>query len=269
MNKRQFQELIWQKGRELYRSMPWREDTRGYYVLVSELMLQQTQVTRVAPKFEQFIARFPDEQALAKASLADVLALWQGLGYNRRARFLQQAAQMIVRDYAGAFPDTKQALHMLPGVGKNTAGAVLAYTFNQPALFIETNVRTVYIHHLFADRDEVTDQEILASLDATMDREHPREWYWALMDYGTHLKSQGVKTNARSKQYKKQSRLEGSVRQVRGQIIKLLTEQGNMTDVALRQLLNADARYEPALQGLVRDGLVLVSPGFISLRLSV
>ena len=148
-NRRQFQEYIRQRGYELYREMPWRQDTRGYYVLVSELMLQQTQVSRVLPKFTQFITLFPDEQTLARASLSEVLVVWQGLGYNRRARYLHEAARMIVERFEGIFPKTEAELLRLPGVGKNTAGAILAYTYNQPAIFVETNIRTVFLHHFF------------------------------------------------------------------------------------------------------------------------
>ena len=246
--------------------MPWRRDTRGYYVLVSELMLQQTQVSRVMSKFAQFIAAFPDESTLANAELADVLKLWQGLGHNRRAKFLLSAARMIATDLGGRFPDNEPDLLRLPGVGKNTAGAILAYTFNQPSIFIETNIRTVLIHHLFTDQDEVTDAELRLALEATLDCEHPREFYWAMMDYGAHLKAQGIRTNARSKHYKKQSKLEGSVRQVRGQIIAALTQRGVQTEEQLREYLRADERFEPALRGLVKDELVVASSRYIALR---
>lgn len=219
-------------------------------------MLQQTQVARVIPKFEAFIARFPSERELAQASLADVLALWQGLGYNRRAKFLHQAARQIVE--LGAFPDTYDGLVALPGVGKNTAGALLAYAYNQPALFVETNVRTVYLHHLFAGEVGVSDAEILARLANTIDHEHPREWYWALMDYGAWLKSQGVRNNAASKSYKKQSPLKGSVREIRGQIVKVLSQRGEMSETELQALVTYDERYLLARDGLVADGLVRV-----------
>lgn len=266
MNVNEFQQLIRLKGHELYRDMPWRQDTRPYYILVSELMLQQTQVSRVIPKFEQFIAAFPDTAALARASLADVLTFWQGLGYNRRAKFLHLSAQRVMDEYGGVFPESEKALCTLPGVGKNTAGALRAYAFNQPALFVETNVRTVYIYHLFPDQDTVSDDEVLSALRETIDQENPREWYWALMDYGSHLKSQGVRTNARSAHYTKQSPLEGSVRQVRGRILKQLTSTGPQSEVALRVAIVADERYEQALSGLVRDGLVEVSGENVRLR---
>lgn len=234
--------------------MPWREDTRPYYVLVSELMLQQTQVLRVIPKFEAFIAMFPSEHDLAEASLAEVLTLWQGLGYNRRAKFLHEAAKTIVQ--LGEFPDTYDGLVALPGVGKNTAGAILAYAYNQPSIFIETNVRTVYIHHFFVDQTEVSDAEIQLLLEQTIDTEHPREWYWALMDYGSWLKSQGVRTNAVSKGYKRQSPLKGSVREIRGQIVKALATHGELSEANLRMHITYDDRYTHALDGLIKDNLV-------------
>ncbi len=246
-------EIIHRKGHELYREMPWRQDTRPYYVLVSELMLQQTQVDRVLPKFQAFIRAFPNEQVLAKASLADVLVLWQGLGYNRRAKYLHDAAKKIVA--LGGFPDTVDGLLELPGVGKNTAGAILAYSYNYPTLFIETNVRTVYFHHFFSDGNVVDDKQVLELLEQTLDKEHPREFYWALMDYGSWLKRQGIGRIQQSKHYKKQSPLKGSIREVRGEIIRLLT-LADSNEAELKSRLPADGRFEQALSGLIRDGLV-------------
>lgn len=251
----EFQEIIWQKGRELFREMPWRENTQPYYVMVSEIMLQQTQVDRVIPKFEAFMERFPSIDALAKASLAEVLQLWSGLGYNRRAKFLHEAAQKISTEYNGTFPETKEELIKLPGVGINTAGAMLAYSFNKPEIFIETNVRTVYFYHFFLDHEEVSDTELRAVVEATIDTEHPREWYWALMDYGSYLKRQGIGQNNKSRHYKKQAPLKGSVREVRGQILKLLTVK-DLKEAELRLELKADERFESALLSLEKEGLI-------------
>ena len=264
MNEREFQELIWTKGHELYREMPWRQDTRPYYVLVSELMLQQTQVDRVIPKFEAFIDMFPDVESLAGASLAGVLNLWNGLGYNRRAKFLHESAGKIMTDHNSAFPSSYAELIQLPGVGANTAGAILTYAFNQPAIFIETNVRTVFFHHFFPDADQVDDKEIRALLEVMIDRENPREFYWALMDYGTWLKRNGASRIHVSKHYKKQPPLKGSVREVRGQIIKQLTT-GNITEHELRHVLRADARFSAALGGLIADGLVIETADILHL----
>lgn len=250
-----FKAEVWKWGQKLYREMPWREDTRPYYVLVSELMLQQTQVERVVPKFKAFITIYPDERSLANASLAEILKLWNGLGYNRRAKFLHEAAKKIVIEFNGKFPRTKRELLSLPGVGANTAGAILTYAFNQASPFIETNVRTVFFYHFFENREAIADKEIMEVLEKAVDREHPREFYWALMDYGTYLKKKGMGKIALSKHYKRQSVLKGSVREVRGQIIRLLTSADETIDTVKARLM-ADERFTPALEGLIKDGLV-------------
>jgi A/G-specific adenine glycosylase len=255
VDKDEFQAMIWQKGRELYRPMPWRDNTDPYYVLVSELMLQQTQVDRVVPKFLAFIERFPSLQVLADASLADVITLWNGLGYNRRAKYLHEAARRVVADFAGKMPARYDELLQLPGVGPNTAGAIMNYAYEQPVVYIETNIRTVYFHHYFLDDDQVTDAQLRRAVDLTIDREHPRQWHWALMDYGAFLKKQGVGRIAKSAHYKKQSPLAGSVREVRGQIIRALMT-GDYDETSLRQIVQADERFTAALHGLVADQLI-------------
>lgn len=265
MNYKEFCEIVWNEGRERYRDMPWRSDTQPYYVLVSELMLQQTQVDRVIPKFNAFIAAFPTVHALASASLAQVLTLWQGLGYNRRAKYLHSAARVIVREYGGVFPVQKDTLLSLPGVGPNTAGAIMNYAYNTPEPFIETNVRTVYFHHFYPDGQVVGDEELLALVAATIDTEHPREWYWAMMDYGSWLKRQGAGRLAQSKHYKKQAPLKGSVREVRGQILRVLT-QGPLDEQQLRQVTSADERFDAALAGLLSDELIVKANGVYSLN---
>lgn len=255
METAEFTEFIAERGRGLYRTMPWREDTRPYFVLVSELMLQQTQVERVVPKFEAFIKRFPSEKVLAAASLAEVLGFWSGLGYNRRAKFLHEAAMMIVYELSGVFPSTKETLLKLPGVGNNTAGAILAYAFNQPAIFIETNVRTVYFYHFFPQGDKVDDKEIIPLLEQTLDKQSPRDFYYALMDYGTWLKKQKLGSVVQSKHYKKQPALKGSLREMRGRIIRELVH-GEKSAAELQKQLVSDTRFGPALAGLLRDGLL-------------
>lgn len=252
---RAFRETVWQRARELYRPMPWRDKPTFYHVLVSELMLQQTQVPRVRVKFAEFMQAFPDVEALAAAPLSDVLRIWQGLGYNRRAKFLHEAARYVV---AHGQPTTREGLMRLPGVGHGTAGALMNYVYEVPTAFVETNVRTVYFNHFFEGRAGVSDRELLTLVDATMDREHPREWYWALMDYGTWLKRQGAAKLVYSKHYHRQSPLKGSVREVRGQIITRLTERDYTVD-ELADTLPADERFDAALTGLVRDGLVQCS----------
>jgi A/G-specific adenine glycosylase len=253
MTSADFTKLIKEKGRELFRDMPWRADTRPYHVLVSEIMLQQTQVSRVLPKFHEFITKFPHEKTLAQADLADVLKIWQGLGYNRRAKFLHETAKEIVR--RNRFPNTQKELQKLPGIGENTAGAILTYSFNQPAIFVETNIRTVYLHHFFHNKTNISDKEIREKLSQKLDKDNPRKFYWALMDYGTYLKENGIKNTANSHHYKKQSPLAGSIREVRGQIIRELTTK-NLTENDLRKNLNADKQFDPALHGLLKDNLI-------------
>lgn len=256
MQSEAFTRFVHERGTALFRDMPWRRNTGAYNILVSEIMLQQTQVDRVLPKFEAFMARFPDVAALASAPLADVLVLWSGLGYNRRAKFLHEAAKMIVREFGGELPGIHTELMRLPGVGVNTAGAILAYAFNQPVVYIETNVRTVYLHHFFESNSQVSDAMIREKVEATLDRREPRLFYWALMDYGSWLKRSGVKNTARSKHYRKQAPLEGSVRQVRGHIVRALT-RGECSLDALRQAVDTgDGRFESAYEQLLLERLI-------------
>lgn len=233
--------------------MPWREDPTPYKVVVSELMLQQTQVERVVPKFVNFISLFPDFPTLAKAPLSDVLIAWQGLGYNRRAKYLHELAKTVVG--LGALPETQDELVKLPGIGTNTAGAILAYAFDQPVVYIETNIRTVYLHHYFADKFDVDDKELLPVIERTLERDEPRAWYSALMDYGAYLKKQGMGRNNASKHYKKQSKFEGSVRQMRGAVLRALAT-GPLTIDELKKAIDADERFNAALSGLEEEHIV-------------
>lgn len=204
--------------------LPWRNTTDPYKIAVSELMLQQTQVSRVIEKYQRFLQTFPTVQDLAAAPLSQVLQLWVGLGYNRRAKFLHQMAQVVVSDYGGIFPKDIATLKMLPGVGAYTASAIAAFAYDIPSVCIETNIRTVYIHHFFTDQKDVSDAQLLPLIEKTLPTSGVRQWYWALMDYGSYLKTQGIKTHRVSAGYKKQAAFKGSLRQVRGAIIRTLTE---------------------------------------------
>lgn len=239
--------------------MPWRDQPTPYFVLVSEIMLQQTQVPRVLEKFAIFTERFPTLQALAAASLGEVLAAWSGLGYNRRAKYLWQAAQQVMQGYAGQLPASREALLGLPGVGPNTAGAIVAYAYNQPAVFVETNIRTVVLHHFFAGSAAVADAQIAAVVAQTLDQQNPRQWYWALMDYGTHLKRQTRGQLERAQAYRRQSRFAGSRRQLRGQIVRLLI--GRALPRQELAALVADERLGEVLASLQRDGLIRLTAG--------
>ncbi len=255
-----FQETLWNFYAANERDLLWRQPEPDgnfdpYKILVSEIMLQQTQVVRVTPKYQEFLLKFPTVSVLATSSLSDVLEVWQGLGYSRRARFLREAAWMIEDEFAGEFPGTIQELVKLPGVGVNTAGAIMNYAYNQPTVFVETNVRTVYIHHFFADRTDVHDRELLPLIEATMNRENPREFYWALMDYGTYLKQTVGNLNRASKHYAKQSTFEGSARQVRGEVLRQL-QSGPQSLPVLQQAI-VDDRLQSVLDGLQRDQMIV------------
>ena len=239
------------------RRMPWRETTDPYRVLVSEVMLQQTQVDRVQPKYEAFLATFPDIASLARASPADVLRAWQGLGYNRRALALHSAAARIVEEFGGHVPDDPDQLETLPGIGPATAAAIAAYAFNRPTVYIETNVRRVFLHFFFRDRTGVTDTEIRQLVERALDREHPREWYWALMDYGTMLAKTTANPNRRSAHHTHQSPFEGSGRQLRGRILKVLLGTGPLGVDGLADATGAaPVRLRPILDQLRNEGFV-------------
>lgn len=257
-------EFYWAHGRH---GLPWRQfEPDGvldpYKVLVSEVMLQQTQVSRVIPKFQAFVRQFPTVQSLATAPLSDVLRAWNGLGYNRRAKFLWQAAGKIVADFDGRIPERIEDLVTLPGIGRNTAGAIVAYAYNKPVVFIETNIRTVFIYHFLADEQEVTDKEIADLVAATLP-DNAREWYWALMDYGTYLKQTVGNVSKQSKHYSRQSAFEGSRRQVRGQVLRILSAKPHK-EPSLAQLI-ADTRLPEVLEDLEREGLIAKTGGQYSL----
>ncbi len=252
-----FQQTAWDyyvaHGRH---DLPWRVSQPDgsfdpYKILVSEFMLQQTQVLRVIPKFAEFLKQFPTIETLAESTLAEVLSAWSGLGYNRRAKYLYNAAQTLISKEA---PWKYEDLVACKGVGPNTAAAVLVYSYNQPLVFIETNIRTVYIHHFFHDQQGVADSDILALAQQMLDRQNPREWYWALMDYGLYLKQSIGNLNKLSKHYTKQSRFTGSRRQIRGRVIRLLVERP-MSQADLASAIS-DERLLPVLDDLRREGLI-------------
>lgn len=259
-----FKETVWQFYGRQGRVLPWRTPEADgtfdpYKILVSEFMLQQTQVTRVVPKFEQWLVRFPTLAHVAQATLAEVLQAWSGLGYNRRAKFLWQAAQAIVRTHQGVVPSQLQRLTALPGIGVNTAAAILTYAYNQAVPFIETNVRTVYIHAFFADRDDVADNELMPYVVRTLEAESPREWYWALMDYGTFLKASVGNVARASRHYKKQSTFNGSVRQLRGRVIRQLASQACALSTLQQQI--GDERLPKVLEALLAEQLIRYQDG--------
>jgi A/G-specific adenine glycosylase len=240
------------------RDLPWRNTDNPYYILVSEIMLQQTQVERVMEKYGQFMARFPDVVSLAKASLKEVLEVWQGLGYNRRAISLLKLAGIIVSEYEGKVPDDAEELVKLPGIGRATAGCLLAFAFHTPSVFIETNIRRVFIHHFFQDRADVHDNEIIALVEATLDRKNPRDWYYALMDYGSQLKKEIENPNKKSAHYARQTPFEGSDRKIRGAILNVLVRKTFMTEETITISIGSEKeRTEKILAALAQEGFIV------------
>lgn len=266
MNDQDFVKEIYSHYRKNGRhNLPWRTPalkiSKGgtidpYRIMVSEIMLQQTQVDRVIPKYKAFLKRFPTIKVLANATLADVLAQWSGLGYNRRAKFLKLAAEKIITEHAGIFPRSREAIDALPGIGDYTAGAICAFAFNQPELFLETNIRAVYIHFFFPKKHAVTDKSILGILARTIDKGHSREWYSALMDYGTKLKGETANPTRRSKTYAKQSVFKGSIREIRGKILKHLVSHTTVSVHDLQGFSSDTSKLKQAIEGLVRDSLI-------------
>lgn len=253
----EFRNLIYTYYHEHGRVLPWRRTRDPYRILVSELMLQQTQVDRVAGKHEAFLEAFPDFQALARAPLEAVLQRWQGLGYNRRALALKTIAVRIAEEFGGVLPRSPDVLATLPGIGSATASAICAFAFNSPVVFIETNVRTVFIHFFFTGDEKVTDPAILPLVAQTLDRDNPREWYYALMDYGTMLKKNGKTAHRKSASYRKQPGFQGSTRQTRGKILRLLLSEGALRDLDLAETLGLNVEsVHKLLTELQKEGFV-------------
>ncbi|HUQ29994.1 MAG TPA: A/G-specific adenine glycosylase [Candidatus Paceibacterota bacterium] len=258
MSYTSFRKTVWAHYKKNGRhDLPWRKTRDPYRILVSEVMLQQTQVERVIPYYKNFLEKFPTPKALATASLAEVLKAWQGLGYNRRAKMLWQAAKEVTKKYRGIFPKTAGELEELPGIGPYTARAVATFAHNDNSIFIETNIRTVITHHFFSRRRRVADTELVEVLTRLLPKGKAREWYAALMDYGSYLKRSGVKLNAKSKHYTKQKQFKGSDREARGAILRELAK-GNQTQKRLTGLLG-DARVNQIkfqLTKLRAEGLI-------------
>lgn len=254
---KKFEKLIWDYYQKEGRVFPWRKTTNPYRILVSEVMLQQTQTSRVIKKYREFLKRFPSLSSLVSAPLGEVIATWQGLGYNRRAMYLHKAAKTIQEIYNRKIPSDYEKLIQLPGIGQSTAGAVCAFAFNTSKPFIETNIRRAVIHFFFPKQKDISDKKILQILNRVTPTKRAREWYWALMDYGAMLqKEEKENPNKRSKHYKKQSQFEGSRRQLRGKIIKELLN-GGKTKKELQKKFGASLiSLGELIENMKKEGLI-------------
>ena len=268
-----FKKRIWAHYRRAGRaSLPWRHTRDAYAILVSEIMLQQTQVSRVEKYYEKFIKRFPGFRALAQAKTSDVLKAWQGLGYNRRAIFLKRSAEIIIERYDGHLPRERAALEELPGIGKGTSGSLMAFAFNAPEIFIETNIRRVFIHFFFPRRRKVTDAELERYIERSVDRKNPREWYWALMDYGAAMPAAPAlraNPNRRSAHYKKQSLFSGSDRELRGKIMRsTLSQKKNKMSAKelLKELAVPRERFIDIIKNLIKEGFIVKRGDYLCIK---
>lgn len=288
-----FKKTIWDYYKKYGRhDLPWRKTKDPYKILVSEVMLQQTQVSRVIEKYKSFLQKFPTVEVLAKAPLKDVLLEWQGLGYNRRAKYLKLCAEKVVSDYKGTFPKTLVELLKLPGIGPATAGDILAFAYNIPVPVIETNIRSVFIHFFkgvegaLADTQTntyarsnlrtgtpspptskfrkvsslISDKELLPLIEQTLDTKNPREWYWALFDYGAHLK-QTRNPNTQSKHYVKQFPFKGSNREKRSQILKLILEKPRTEKEIIKTLGYESEVIHKNLKQMIKENLIKKEKG--------
>jgi A/G-specific adenine glycosylase len=236
------------------RKFPWRRTRDPYRIAVSEIMLQQTQTHRVVPKYRAWLREFPDWASLSRAGSSDVLRLWQGLGYNRRALALHRLAYVVRSEHGGKLPEDPALLAKLPGIGPYTAGAIAAFAFGRAVPIIETNIRRVFLHRFFKDGTGVPDSRILPLIEATLDRKDPRTWYWALMDLGASLGRLKVNPNLRSRAYRKQAPFKGSDREIRGKLLKLLLSRPSWNKQDLLKAAGAGLRGERSLEGLLREG---------------
>jgi A/G-specific adenine glycosylase len=261
-----FCQFIWSFYALNQRDFAWRNVDDPYQVFISEIMLQQTQTQRVIQKYEEFLNVFPTFQDLAQARLHDVLSVWQGLGYNRRGKFLHESAQRIVVEHKGILPASPALLVELPGIGPATAASMVTFAYNIPTIFIETNIRAVYLYSFFPGQDKIHDRDIEPLVAATVDQNNPREWYYALMDYGVYLKKKYPNPSRKSVHHTKQSTFEGSDRQIRGMIIRLLTRFTRINrTVAVHDINKEPDRVERIIDELIAERFIKMTQGVLEI----
>jgi A/G-specific adenine glycosylase len=239
----------WAKNK---RDLPWRNTDDPYKIMVSEIMLQQTQVSRTIEKYLAFIEQFPTVEALAQATTAEVLTMWSGLGYNRRALWLQEAAKEIVA--MGSFPETAEKLIKLKGIGPYTSRSILIFAFNQDLATIDTNIRRILIAEGFAD-EETTEKELFNIAEQIYPKGRSRDWHNALMDYGSlevTARKTGIKPTTQQPKYKKSGRF------YRGQVVKYLTKHKKATlKTLVKECAIPNEQEEKVINSLIKDGLII------------
>lgn len=268
---RKFQKTVWDYYEKNKReNLPWRKAITPYKVYVSEIMLQQTQVDRVVDFFNKWMKEFPTIKTLAEAKQSDVLRIWKGLGYNSRAIRMKRTAEIIMEKFHGKFPKSYHDILSLPGIGPYTAGAISAFAYNESLVFIETNIRRVYLHHFFKDQENIHDKDLVEFITKSVSQDNPREWYWALMDYGSYLGKTIPNPNKKSRHYTKQSTFKGSNREIRGKILEILLKKKKLSIEKLEEKLenfsDDKERIESIVSGLEKEGFLVLTNGKVVLK---
>lgn len=259
-----FINTVWDYYKSNKRIFPWRETSNPYHIFVSEIMLQQTQANRVIPFYTRFISRFLSIYQLANSTFSDIVRVWKGLGYNRRATYIHESAKIIVKKNKGIIPKDCTILDSLPGIGPNTACSIITFSYNIPTVFIETNIRTVYIHHFFDDaKNCVSDKGILTLVKETLDKSNPREWYWALMDYGSFLKKQYPHLLQKSNTYEKQRPFVGSQREVRGKIVDLLIRKTCLNITEMKKHIRTKHDIDEIIHTMAKEKIIKITKGSV------
>ena len=269
--------LSWYSSQK--RDLPWRKTTDPYHILVSEVMLQQTQVDRVIPKYLAFLQRFPTVQDLANASAGEVIKMWSGLGYNRRAVKLHECAKAVVEKFQGIFPSYEEELQQLQGIGPYTSAAIMAFAYNKPALVIDTNVRRVFFR-IFLGEEEVLEQ-LQETIARYVSKKQSRDYHNALMDFGSAIctarapkcescvfAKECVSTKTYSKQEMEemasrifkttQSKFVGSNRYYRSLVLKAVQKNDGISVQDLGKLLPKDKDAQDLVSQLVKDKLIIL-----------
>ncbi len=262
---RQFQKMIFKWWKTHRRDLPWRKTHDPYKILVSEIMLQQTQVSRGLPKYLEFLNVFPTVEKLASAKTSSVLRMWKGMGYNRRALYLQKAAQTIVTVHHGVFPKNEQQLTALSGVGKYTARAILVFAYKMDVAMVDTNIRQIITHFFFADIPQ-TEKIIQEVAELLVPKGKSWEWHQALMDYGAIALERNKQRTAK----KKEKPFKETNRYFRGRLLDLVYEKKWKERDLLAELVRGFGKdnefMEQVMRGMVKDGLIVRSKtGIISL----
>ena len=259
---RVFQNRIFSWWARNKRDLPWRHTHDPYTILVSEVMLQQTQVSRVIAKYEEFLYFFPDVYTLSHATAAKVLRVWRGMGYNRRALYLRKAAKMVVEKWKGEFSESERQLSTLPGVGTYTARALLVFAFKKQIWAVDTNIRKIITHFFFKGKPQK--ESVIDDVAQQLVPENKSwEWHQALMDYAA-LRLRDVKRPFAQGKFSKKLRRSIPFRETnrfyRGRIVDRLRGGQVGEKKLLKELVGtyhkSEDLFQTILVGLERDGLI-------------